>query len=98
MDAFSRFRTLNTLSQIETLLAPYQQLEGFEKAQLGTSTPLALPHLQYGIANTRITVTLCPGDPEEAKVLIPSLVNKLSDDVLKDLLEQIDQQRQFHED
>jgi DNA-directed RNA polymerase subunit F len=43
-------------------------------------------------------VTLCPGDPEEAKVLIPSLVNKLSDDVLKDVLEQIDQQRQFNED
>ena len=44
------------------------------------------------------TVTLCPGDPEEAKVLIPSLVNKMSDDVLKDVLEQIDQQRQFNED
>ena len=35
MDAFSRFRTLNTLSQIETLLQPYSQLEDFEKAQLG---------------------------------------------------------------
>jgi hypothetical protein len=35
MDAFSRFRTLNTLSQIETLLQPYGQLQDFEKAQLG---------------------------------------------------------------
>ena len=35
MDAFARFRTLNTLSQIETLLQPYSQLEDFEKAQLG---------------------------------------------------------------
>ena len=45
-----------------------------------------------------MTVTLCPGDPEEAKILIPSLGNKLTDDALKDLLEQIDQQRQFNED
>lgn len=37
MDAFSRFRTLNTLSQIETLLGPYTQLSTFEKAQLGKS-------------------------------------------------------------
>ncbi|KIW04019.1 uncharacterized protein PV09_04844 [Verruconis gallopava] len=77
MDAFSRFRTLNTLNQIETMLLPYTQLEQFEKAQI---------------------VTLCPGDPEEAKVLIPSLANKISDDVLRDILEQIDQLRQFNEE
>lgn len=35
MDAFSRFRTLNTLSQLETLMGSYTQLEMFEKAQLG---------------------------------------------------------------
>lgn len=45
-----------------------------------------------------LAVTLCPGDPEEARVLIPSLVGKLSDDVLKDILDQIDQQRQFNEE
>ena len=43
MDAFSRFRTLNTLSQIETLLAPYTQLDTFEKAQLGTFLPRPHP-------------------------------------------------------
>ena len=35
MDAFSRFRTLTTLSQLETLMGGYPQLEPFEKAQLG---------------------------------------------------------------
>jgi len=77
MDAFSRFRTLTTLNQLETLMSGYPQLETFEKAQL---------------------VTLCPGDAEEAKILIPSLLHKMNDDDLRDLLDQIDQQRQFNED
>ena len=54
MDAFSRFRTLNTLSQIETLLAPYQQLEGFEKAQLGTPSA---PPLSPSIRTLQLTQT-----------------------------------------
>jgi hypothetical protein len=38
MDAFSRFRTLNTLSQLETLLGSFPQLEMFEKAQLSMTS------------------------------------------------------------
>jgi hypothetical protein len=38
MDTFARFRTLGTLSQIETLMSGIPQLESFEKAQLGKAS------------------------------------------------------------
>jgi hypothetical protein len=38
MDAFSRFRTLTTLNQLETLMSGYPQLETFERAQLGKAS------------------------------------------------------------
>ena len=34
----------------------------------------------------RVIVSLCPGDHEEAKTLIPSLTEKISDDELDQLL------------
>jgi len=77
MDTFARFRTLGTLSQIETLMSGIPQLESFEKAQL---------------------VTLACVESEEAKTLIPSITDKLSDDDLRALCDQINAQRQFTEE
>jgi hypothetical protein len=48
MDAFSRFRTLNTLSQLETLMGSYTQLEMFEKAQLCMGYSCRLPLKSVG--------------------------------------------------
>lgn len=33
--------------------------------------------------------SLCPDNPEEAKTLIPSLTNKISDEEMKELLEEM---------
>jgi hypothetical protein len=45
-------------------------------------------------ANKSPTVSLCPGDHEEAKTLIPSLTDKISDDELDQLLADIGAVRQ----
>lgn len=68
MDGFNRYTTSDSAQAVERLLATYEGLHKFERAQLGT---------------------LCPEDPEEAKTLIPSLAEKMDDDVLQALLEEL---------
>jgi hypothetical protein len=46
------------------------------------------------LTNSNKTVSLCPGDPEEAKTVIPSLADKLSEDDLAIILKDIHAVRQ----
>jgi len=48
-------------------------------------------------ADYRATGTLCPETAEEAKTLIPSIQNKISDDDLDQLLKEINDLRNFVE-
>jgi len=48
-------------------------------------------------ADHRATGTLCPETAEEAKTLIPSIQNKISDDDLDQLLKEINDLRNFVE-
>jgi len=68
MDTFSQFRHKPDLEELSQLLAPYSQLEPFEKAQI---------------------LTLLPGDADEAKLLIPSMAEKITDDDLNEVLQDI---------
>lgn len=99
MDTFARFRSLGTLNQIETLLANYESvgMDSFEKAQLGK--PHTKNSAESMISDPILTaVSLACVESDEAKTLIPSLSEKMADDDLTNLCEQISQQRQFMDD
>ncbi|MCJ1370288.1 RNA polymerase B [Loxospora ochrophaea] len=68
LDVFARFKGKQTVEAVERVLATHQELEYFERSQLGS---------------------LCCESPEEAKTLIPSLANKISDGDLQELLDEI---------
>jgi DNA-directed RNA polymerase subunit F len=45
------------------------------------------------LTDSACIVSLCPGDHEEAKTLIPSLQDKISDDELQGILEDLQRAR-----
>ena len=87
LDTFSRFKDRAQLDELESLLIPFPQLEFFERAQLRACFPFLRPCRR---ADGRCgKVSLCPGDHEEAKTLIPSIADKISDDELQQLVQDI---------
>jgi DNA-directed RNA polymerase II subunit RPB4 len=90
LDTFARFRERPIIAQVESLTQNYRQLDNFERAQLGMQLPVFSPTPFFQRANNfDFLATLCPGDAEEAKGLIPSLQDKISDDDLNDLVNDI---------
>jgi DNA-directed RNA polymerase II subunit RPB4 len=45
-----------------------------------------------------MVATLCPGDADEAKTLIPSIMDKISDVELQELLDEINEKRRMFVD
>ncbi|KAK0510958.1 hypothetical protein JMJ35_006510 [Cladonia borealis] len=76
LDVFARFKQKENIEAVERTLATRQELELFERAQLGS---------------------LCCETSEEAKTLIPSLEQKISDEDLQELLDDITKLRNFVE-
>ncbi|KXH58384.1 RNA polymerase Rpb4 [Colletotrichum salicis] len=95
LDAFSRFRQKENVEAVERLLSAHKQLAKFERAQIGPRLyPLHLPaHRVRSNRNANWILpssgSLCCETAEEAKTLIPSLQDKISDDDLQILLDEI---------
>jgi DNA-directed RNA polymerase II subunit RPB4 len=104
---FARFKDEENIKAVERLLNSHTELEMFERSQLGEFPfpridpwigldELAKPRgmilmLMFG------TGSLCCDNAEEAKSLIPSLQNKISDGELQELLDELTKLRNFTE-
>lgn len=107
LDVFARFKDEENIKAVERLLNSHTELEMFERSQLGEFPfpridpwigldELAKPRgmilmLMFG------TGSLCCDNAEEAKSLIPSLQNKISDGDLQELLDELTKLRNFTE-
>lgn len=107
LDVFARFKQKENIEAVERMLASHDELELFERSQLGTF-PIPIPLLppqttqspprRHQRPNTpRRTGSLCCESAEEAKTLIPSISNKISDGDLQELLDDITKLRNFVE-
>lgn len=98
LDHFARFKRKENVEAVERLLSAHKELAKFERAQLGMLylwsrfTLLYQPFKSSFIAlhaNTQRSGSLCCDSAEEAKTLIPSLTDKITDDDLQELLDEI---------
>jgi DNA-directed RNA polymerase subunit F len=87
LDHFARFKRKENVEAVERLLSAHKELAKFERAQLGMSP--CLPHTWNGQDWQRCIGSLCCDTAEEAKTLVPSLQDKISDDDLQELLDEI---------
>ena len=87
LDAFSRFKKKENVEAVERLLSAHKEFHKFERAQLGTT----FPDLSLGCELLKMVMTgsLCCETAEEAKTLIPSLTDKIGDDDLQNLLDEM---------
>ncbi len=92
LDHFARFKRKENVEAVERLLSAHKELAKFERAQLGTS-PIHLSNKHFEVVTrtrlTKSTGSLCCDTAEEAKTLIPSLQDKITDDDLQELLDEI---------
>lgn len=90
LDAFSRFRQKENVEAVERLLSAHKQLAKFERAQIGTADEIESDDLEAGLlTESRSSGSLCCETAEEAKTLIPSLTDKITDEDLQELLDEI---------
>jgi len=94
LDVFARFKQKENIEAVERMLATHDELEYFERSQLGLW--LLLHSRRWRVADY-ITGSLCCESAEEAKTLIPSLANKIGDADLQELLDEITKLRNFVE-
>jgi DNA-directed RNA polymerase II subunit RPB4 len=66
------------------------------RAQMNELDDLFKPHTQLDHFERAQMLTLCPGEVEEAKLLIPSIANKISDEDLAELLMDVNGVRRRH--
>lgn len=95
LDHFARFTQKENVEAVERLLSAHKDLEKFERAQLGTGHTPSL-HLPYNsnpfsgeLTQTAAIGSLCCENADEAKTLIPSLQDKIKDEDLQELLDEI---------
>ncbi len=102
LDHFARFTQKENVEAVERLLSSHKDLAKFERAQLGEFSFAALSFLleqnEGGeawhlvgcgwLTNIRLG-SLCCENADEAKTLIPSLQDKIKDEDLQDLLDEI---------
>lgn len=92
LDHFARFTQKENVEAVERLLSAHKDLEKFERAQLGTRILPALSFLTLArrvLLTPSVTGSLCCENADEAKTLIPSLQDKIKDDDLQYLLDEI---------
>jgi len=92
LELFARFKQQEHVQAVEQLLTSRQELDRFEKSQLGTVPSMSVLEI---ILTRSYTGSLCPDTAEEAKTLVPSLEGKISDDDLQELLDQMMRLRNF---
>lgn len=98
LDVFARFKNTENITAVERVLGAHSQLEPFEKSQLGMTpfTPFSTKFQgQRGADDSWGEASLCCESAEEAKTLIPSLTNKITDVDLQDILDDITKLRTF---
>ena len=93
LDIFARFKAKENIEAVEQMLASRTELVYFERSQLGIH-PLTLAFCRHDAiailnADGALTGSLCCETAEEAKLLIPSLQDKIADEDLQDLLDNI---------
>lgn len=93
LDHFARFTQKENVEAVERLLSAHKDLAKFERAQLGKPRlPRLFPNLSLSAKNTNSGMcqgSLCCENADEAKTLIPSLAEKIKDEDLQDLLDEI---------
>ncbi|TAQ87378.1 hypothetical protein B7494_g4291 [Chlorociboria aeruginascens] len=98
LEHFARFKRKENVEAVERLLSAHKELAKFERAQLGILFPFSLssrsayhdiPKIYIYSLQFQRTGSLCCDTAEEAKTLIPSLTDKISDDDLQELLDEI---------
>ncbi|TQV95802.1 polymerase (RNA) II (DNA directed) polypeptide D [Cordyceps javanica] len=90
LDHFARFTQKENVEAVERLLSAHKDLAKFERTQLGkghrhAATVLNIVHPSL----TEWLGSLCCITADEAKTLIPSLTDKIKDEDLRELLEEI---------
>ena len=96
LDIFARFKQKENIEAVERMLTSHTELELFERSQLGAQSR------RFGGWGRQRLMGVCLGSlccesAEEAKTLIPSLSNKISDPDLQELLDDITKLRNFVE-
>lgn len=95
LDHFARFTQKENVEAVERLLSAHKDLAKFERAQLGSSPPIPAVHGENKGGKQVLTLllslpgSLCCENADEAKTLIPSLADKIKDEDLQDLLDEI---------
>ncbi|KAK2593813.1 hypothetical protein QQS21_008471 [Conoideocrella luteorostrata] len=91
LDHFSRFTQKENVEAVERLLSAHKDLAKFERAQLGRLLDRLLSHGKISVqaVNYSRPGSLCCENADEAKTLIPSLTDKIKDEDLQDLLDEI---------
>ena len=89
LEVFARFKQKENIEAVERMLAAHDQLERFERSQLGRLISPYSTSLGPGADGSDRQGSLCCGSAEEAKMLIPSLTNKISDADLQELCTEI---------
>lgn len=102
LDVFARFKQKENIEAVERMLTSKTELELFERSQLGKNMHSSFLYEEEGLVQRRLmhcvsTGSLCCESAEEAKTLIPSLANKISDVDLQELLDDITKLRNFVE-
>lgn len=92
LEVFARFKDEENIKAVERLLNSHTELEMFERSQLGM-----FPRIVSIVFADTGTGSLCCDNAEEAKSLIPSLQNKISDGDLQELLDELTKLRNFTE-
>lgn len=83
-DAFTYFRHAESIEAVERLVGAQPGFASFEKAQL-----CKIANSNTSRSLLTVIATLMCTDSEEAKRLIPSLADKISDEALQILLDDI---------
>jgi DNA-directed RNA polymerase II subunit RPB4 len=91
LDHFARFTQKENVEAVERLLSAHKDLAKFERAQLGSSllTPANSKTEVLTLCFSPLLGSLCCENADEAKTLIPSLADKIKDEDLQDLLDEI---------
>ncbi len=92
LDAFARFKQKENVEAVERLLSAHKELTKFERAQIGS---FLFPFLSISSHPIQALTfppppgSLCCDGSDECKTLIPSLADKISDEELQELLDEM---------
>jgi DNA-directed RNA polymerase II subunit RPB4 len=95
LDSFARFKQKENVEAVERLLSAHKELTKFERAQIGRSSFSILKSNHHVSISERVADwvvpagSLCCDSADECKTLMPSLADKISDEDLQELLDEM---------